>query len=136
VSISRTNYNTFLTYKIEREVVGSYLDDTTTAIAALSGQGADMYGFQLMVEPSKFEYLQSAKRGIMRKLRMNNATPEEMRDRIEGKLRQNYIYNLSFDTIHDTAKFNVMLELEPKTRSAIALEYILSSRTLRLITLY
>lgn len=59
---------------------------------------------------------------------------------IQSQLSANYIYNLTYLEDHDVIKFNLMLEVAREdgypTRLTAVLEYLPSSRTLRVITLH
>lgn len=71
----------------------------------------------------------------------NALTTDQLSAIIKRKLKDNYIFNLSFIRNYKTMKFNILIELprinqEKPIKLLVALEYSPHMGSLRLITMY
>lgn len=141
IGIDDLSYGMFLSYKIEREVFPGYEADQRFSINALSDEVRDLSGLQLLIEDNKLEYLRREKAGSMEMAGLITLTAVELSIIIKKKLRDNYLFNLSFNPEHETMKFNILIEVPRSDRHkpiklVAALEYAPGLETLRLITLF
>jgi len=141
VGIDELSYGMFLSYKIEREVFPGYEADHQFSINALSEKVVDLSSMELVIKQDKLEYLLREKLGSMEMAGLETLTTHELSVLIKRKLRDNYLFNLSFSSDYDTMKFNILLEIPRKDRTKqikllVALEYAPLTKSLRLITMY
>ncbi|HTM65536.1 MAG TPA: hypothetical protein VL093_04400 [Flavipsychrobacter sp.] len=141
VGIDDLSYGLFLSYKIEREVFPGYETDHQFSINALSGDVRDLSTLPLIINENKIEYLRREKAGSMEMAGLNSLTTNQLSTIIKRKLKDNYLFNLSFIPDYETMKFNILIEvpridLEKPIKLLVALEYSPSSESLRLITMY
>lgn len=130
-----------LSYKIERPVFRGFESDTHFALNAVSITPLPLDDFDVQVEVAKLEYLQNEKAGSMARAGLASVDAAELAALIRAKVRDSYIYNLSFSAEHDVIKFNIIVEIPQsdtaeRTRLLAALEYQPVKKVLRLITLY
>jgi hypothetical protein len=128
VGIDDLSYGMFLSYKIEREVFSGYEADHQFSINALSDHVLDLSALQLIIKQDKLEYLRQEKSGSMEMAGLNTLTTDELSIIIKKKLKDNYLFNLSFNSDHGTMKFNILIEVPRIDRAKpikliIALEY-------------
>lgn len=138
-SIQSMYFMLFLSYKIERGVIAGFESDTSFSLNAIGSDVMDIYDFELQVEEKKLGYLKSEKGGSLKKADLSEVTVQELEELIKLKLKDNYIYNLTFIKEHNTLKFNIMLDVTARDgiiRLNAALEYLPSEKVLRLITMF
>jgi hypothetical protein len=134
-------YGLFLSYKIERSVYEGFNSDTEFSLNSITTNVLDLSEFTLIVGTDKFEYLLREKSGILDQTGITNLSPADLEFQIKEKIKENYIYNLTFLKQHSTIKFNLILELKKldtkrQMKLLVALEYMPNNKTLRLITMY
>ena len=134
-------YDLFLSYKIEREIVNGFESDTHFSINAVSRDVLDLADFSLIIKEAKLRYLVENKTASLERAGLGDITVDQLEGLIKSKISQNYIYNLSFDSEHDTIKFNILIETRRTDSNGpmkltVALEYLPSQKVLRLITMY
>lgn len=139
-SLSDDLMGVLLSYKIERPIFPGFESDTHFALNAVSVVPLPLDDFEIQVDDAKLEYLKTAKAGSMSRAGLTAVDSNELAAIIRAKIKDSYIYNLSFDSEHNVVKFNVIIEIHGKfkfpTRLLAALEYRSAERVLRLITLY
>lgn len=64
---------------------------------------------KIELDESKFHYLRTKKTGTLKRLGVLGAPKATLEQLIAAKLRSNYIYNMSFSSQFDVAKFDIML---------------------------
>ena len=141
LSISDPSFGVFLSYKIERPVFGGFERDTDFAINAVSRNVLAIDEFKVQVDDSKLEYLRKKKVGSLKRSGLTQFTRPELEQLIRDRIRSSYIYNMTHNDEHQTTKFNILLEKKDKETGKIvklllSLEYIYSTKTLRLITMF
>lgn len=141
VGIDDLSYGMFLSYKIEREVFPGFEADHNFSINALSGDVLDLSTLQLVIAENKLKYLRQVKAGSMEMAGLEELTAGELSKMIKRKLKDNYLFNLSFIADHETMKFNILIEVPRSDRDKpikliVALEYVPSNGILRLITMF
>jgi hypothetical protein len=140
-SLQSTYTDLFLSYKIEREVFSGFEDDTTFSINSISKNVFEIKDFKINVDEKKLQYLIENKEGILKKSGILNINTTELEKLILDRINENYIYNLTYLNNYDTVKFNILLEYKVPDKDSIvklnvALEYIDTEKSLRLITMY
>ena len=143
-SIPDTLFTLFLSYKIERPVYPGFLTDTEFSLNAINPTILPLSKLNIQVDAEKFKYLLAKKSGSMKRAGLIEETADHLEKLIQEKISSNYIYHLSYDKEHDTTKFDILLETQPLDSSSedtpirimVALEYMPTDQTLRLITLY
>ena len=134
-------YGIFLSYKIEREIFSGFESDTTFSINAITQNVLDIKDFNLLIEENKLQYLLTNKIGNLERANLHILSRKELELIIQKKLRNNYLYNLSYLENSQTIKFNIIIEV-PRVdkklpmRLIAALEYLDTSKELRLITMF
>ena len=141
VGIDDLSYGMFLSYKIEREVFPGYESDHQFSINALSDNVLDLSSLQLIIKHDKLKYLRQEKSGSMKMAGLNTLTTDELSIIIKKKLKDNYLFNLSFNSDHGIMKFNILIEVPRVDRAKpikliVALEYAPLTKSLRLITMF
>jgi len=141
VGIDDLSFGLFLSYKIEREVFPGYEADHRFSINALSGDVQDLSTLQLIIKEEKLDYLRRKKNGSMKMAGLNNLTTVELSTIIKRKLKDNYLFNISFNPDYETMKFNILIELpradhDRPMKLLVALEYAPRTASLRLITMF
>jgi hypothetical protein len=141
VGIDDLTYGMFLSYKIEREIFPGFEADHRFSINALSDQVLDLSTLQLIIKEDKLEYLRREKAGSMEMAGLNTLTTDELSMIVRKKLKDNYIFNLSFNSDHEIMKFNILIEIPRSDRDkpiklVVALEYAPRTESLRLITMF
>jgi hypothetical protein len=143
-SIADMYFHLFLGYKIERRVVAGGGGDTDFALTAISGRPLPLAEFSIAVDEAKGQYLRECHGPSLARAGLLYLGDRELAASIKGKINNSYIYNLRYESEHDTSLFNIILELggdseekEAKmTRLLASLEYMPAERVLRLVTLY
>lgn len=141
LGIAALCYGLFLSYKIERNVFPGFELDTTFSINTISQNALDILDFNLVIEERKHKYLLQNKIGNLKRANLHTLTQEELEAIIKRKLNDNYLYNLSYTPEFNTIKFNILLEVpridkKESMKLVAALEYMESTKVLRLITLF
>jgi hypothetical protein len=141
ISLPSYLFGVFLSYKIERQVFPGFSRDTDFSINAISKNVLAITDFEVEIEPKKLRYLLESKTGKMKKAGLINLSPTEIEELIRQKISSNYIYNLTYLKEHNTIKFNIIVEkcvadINETVRLAVSLEYIPSTKILRLITMF
>lgn len=139
-SLQSTYTDLFLSYKIERPTFSDD-QDTFLSINSVTEDATSIVDFNLIVEESKLQYLLQSKTGIMKKAGLLTVTKENLAGLIKEKMESNYIYNLSYNDEYNVIKFNIIIEIPVSengeiVKLLIALEYVNSDKSLRLLTLY
>ena len=140
ISIQSMFYGALLSYKIEREVFNGFESDTIHSLNAVSPMPMDLKLFDVHLEPAKYDYLIANKGGLLKKAGLARFPRELIEEMIAARMQSNYLYNLSYCPGHETVKFNILLDIEaPDTKEnvklTVALEYIATSKQLRVITI-
>jgi hypothetical protein len=140
-SVSDDIMGVMLSYKIERPVFPGFEVDTEFALNAIGLTPKTLDKLEVDVDEAKIAYLNNAKSGSMRRAGLQAASAEQLAELIKGQMSGNYIYNLALDTTNGVRKFNIILEIPPRTglpatRLLAAMEYQQEVDRLRLITLY
>ncbi|HXB40062.1 MAG TPA: hypothetical protein VNZ49_05935 [Bacteroidia bacterium] len=141
ISISNHNYSSFLTYKIEREILPHFGKDTKLSINAVTENSGDINEFSIVLEEKKLKYLQEQKLGSLKRVGLDTVNQGTFSEIIKSNIQNNYIYNLDYTPAHKTVKFNTMIELYGVEtglphKMLVALEYIYEKKELRVITFY
>lgn len=141
VSLSSSLFGVFLSYKIERQVYTDFSRDTEFAINSISKNVLAIEDFSIHIDDKKLTYLIENKTGKLKKAGLIHFTTEELEDLIRQKISSNYIYNLTHIKKHSTTKFNIIIEkyvedTDEIVKLTVALEYMPSSKVLRLITIF
>jgi len=139
-SISDDYHGLFLSYKIERQTFPNE-KDTDFSINALTDDIHQVSDLEIVVEEPKLVYLIKEKEVNLKRAELLGLTAEELAKFIKGKIKMNYIYNLTYIAEHDVLKFNVMIDVRGKkiatqVKMVASLEYQPKSKVLRLITLF
>jgi hypothetical protein len=139
-AIESLYYDIFLSYKIERPVHTSE-EDIRFSLNAVSTTVLTLSDFNLVIEESKLQYLITKKKDNFERAGLAQLSIVELQDQIKSKLNTNYIFNLCFLPKYGTIKFNIMIETMQQISNKpmkliVALEYIVKSRILRLITMF
>lgn len=137
IPIKPEYYFSFLDYKIETDFCDEM--DKTDSLNCICPFYVDLSQVNVKVPEEKITYLRQAKARIMKRSGFELFGTEEMEDLLKQKLRQNYIFNLEFDKIHQTIKFNISFEvfcLDKRARILAAFAYEPDQNLVRLITLY
>ncbi|EGR0693992.1 hypothetical protein ACN930_004707 [Vibrio parahaemolyticus] len=129
----------FLTYKIERPVVGNYARDTDFSINAISTTVIPIDELVIEIEEGKLNYLREFKTGRMKKSELIEFKKEELEFLIKERLLHNYFYNLTYLEEHNVSKLNVLIEKGTSKgdviRIMVSLQYQPQLKKLRLITM-
>ncbi len=141
-SIQSVYFSTFLSYKPEWMLLKDSDDDLEIALRAMSREIAPLTEFSVVISDDKFDrYLKTEKLGKLKNAGLADLTKTQLEAAICEKLRMNYIYNVEWvdEPTHRLSKFNIMLEFPISggypERLVAALEYRLSDRVLRLLTI-
>ena len=140
-SISDDLMGVFLSYKIERPVFPGFEVDTEFALNAVNLTPLALDEFDVEVAAAKLDYLKNQKGGSIERAGLQSVTTAKLAALVREKISGSYIYNMSFNQMHNVTKFNVIIELPPSadrpaTRLLAALEYQPDQKKLRLITLF
>jgi hypothetical protein len=140
-SISETNYQMFLSYKIERPYFDIDVSDQLFSLSAIANVAKPLKNFQIVIDDKKFEYLQTKKEGSMNASLLKYLNKTEIEKILTKKIENNYIFNLSFTEEHNIIKFNTIIEIENENNKSpfkylVSLEYIPNKNRLRIITMY
>lgn len=134
-------FDPFLSYKIERDVVGELESDTIHGLSLISSDPRSLSSFSVLVEPQKLDYLRRSKAGSLEGAGLAEVSSDEFAAQILDRIHENYIYELAHSEEHDTSKFNIILEFASGSppdplRVLAGLEYQPAQESLRLITLF
>lgn len=140
-SIQQQHFSHFLSFKIEREVVSGFQTDTEFSLNALSTHIENLSSLDILIEPSKLEYIKREKAGSLERAGIHALDAEGIKKLIRGKLAHNYIYNLRYLDDHDVMLFNIILEVARPdggypSRLLLSLEYQPAEGNLRVVTMY
>lgn len=141
ISLSSSLFEVFLSYKIERQVFPGFSRDTEFGINSISKSVLAIEDFSIHIDGKKLTYLFENKVGKLKKAGLIRFTSKELEDLIRQKISSNYIYNLTHIKKHGTTKFNIIIEkyaedIDEIVKLTISLEYMPSSKKLRLITMF
>jgi hypothetical protein len=141
VSVPGYLFGLLLSYKIERPVLPGAEADTELSLNAITSDVRDIRRFEVLVEEAKVAYLRREKAGSLSRGGLEGVSASELATIIRARVEKNYFYNLSYNAEHDTAKFNVMIEVPAASagqrhRLMVSLEYKPTVGTLRLVTMY
>lgn len=141
ITLPATYYDFFLSYKIERKVYKGFEKDTLFSINAVSKSIFNIDDFKVTIGEDKLKYLLEKKRGKLKKCGMVNISVEEFEELIRSRIKDNYIYNMDYNNMHNTTKFNIQLEILTEdtgeiVKFLVSLEYVPDRKILRLITMY
>lgn len=134
-------YNSFLSYKIERNVIRKFEKDNQFCLNTITTDIHDLNDLNVLVENKKLEYLLNEKIGKFKKANLIDITKDKLELLIQKKLKENYLFNLIYVEQYHTLKFNLALEFEAedsdlKVKMILAFEYLPNEKILRLITMY
>lgn len=140
-SLQSIYFDVFLSYKIERPVVNGFEIDSEFSLNAIHPNPLDFKVFDIQIDERKFDYLVCNKAGTIKRMGLSEFDRDVLKEIITKTISSNYIYNMSYNNQHDTSKFDIILEVQALDNSEIfrilvALEYMPSERSLRLITLH
>lgn len=140
VSLQTDLFGIFLSFKIERPVYGSFEIDTQMALNSISDNVTLLDDFVVLLDEAKHGYLINNKLGKLKKAGLADADRAHIASLIQSKICASYIYNLVYLHDHNVMKFNLIIEVDRNggypTRLMVALEYIPSEKTIRVITLH
>lgn len=141
IGVDDINYGLFLSYKIEREIFPGFEADGNFSINAISENVFEITDFSLLIEEPKLGYLKENKSGSMGRVGFDKFSTEELSDAIGRKIKDNYIYNLTYLPEHGTLKFNIIIEVlrtdkNKPMKMLVSLEYMPEKKTLRLLTMF
>lgn len=139
-SLQSNYFGIFLTYKIERPVLGGDNTDIEIALNSVSAQVLPLQDFAVLLDEAKHGYLLNEKLGKLKQAGLAAADRAQIEAIIQAKISASYIYNLKYLAEHNVMTFNIMLELGRSsghpTRITAALEYKPELKTLREVTLH
>lgn len=141
ISISNTNYESFLSYKIEREVIANFDQDNILGLNSISAKVNSMQGINIQIDEAKIEYLKREKMESLGRLKLASFTKHTIENSIKEKILSNYFFNFEFMEDYQIVKFNTMLEFSALETGEIikilvSLEYKYNDNILRVITMY
>jgi hypothetical protein len=140
-SLQSMYYNMFLSYKIERKIFEGFESDRTFSLNSITEEVLNIENFEILVEENKLKnYLLIEKFSNLKRAGLHEMTTDQLEILIKDKIKDDYIYNLSFSSKYETVKFNIILEIDQgklyeKTKILASLEYLPLTQTLRLITM-
>ena len=134
-------FGVLLSYKIERPIIQGFEADSEFSINAVHPSPWSLEDFKVHIDAEKLKYLSSEKAGTLKRLGLIDENIADLEKIIAAKMLSNYIYNMTYDSEHDTTKFDIVLEVHPAdsappVRVLVALEYMPEQKRLRLITLH
>ena len=139
-SLQSNYFGIFLTYKIERPVLGGDKTDIEIGLNAVSAQVLPLQDFAVILEEAKHGYLVNKKLGKLKQAGLEAADRVQIEAIIQAKISGSYIYNLKYLAQHNVITFNIMLELGRSNglsaRLTAALEYKPEQKILRVVTLH
>lgn len=140
ISIRSDLEGVLLSYKIESPVFDGFEADREMAINSVNASPSTLDGFDVQVEDAKLEYIKTAKAGSLHHAGLSDVSTQDLQEIIRGKLRSNYIYNMSYLAEHNVTKFSIVIEVPDEVgepfRLMAALEYRPDDKVLRLLTFY
>lgn len=139
VNIPETSYNTFLRYKIPRNEYDFDKKDQNNSLKIIDSSPMDLNEYTIIIKPEKFEYLKQNKLRPLENMISKSLTMEEFKNIVNYFLNRNYLYNIEYMQEHEVLKFNLMLYINNDSDSKkfnLAVEYIKSTKELRVITFY
>lgn len=141
-SLQMMYFSTLLSYKPERMLLEKSDDDLEIALRAMAKEVAPLHEFTVVIDEHKFgNYLKTKKLGKLQKAGLAQLTKPQLERALSAKLRSSYIYNIDWrhEPNYQGSFFNIMLEFPREhgypERITAALEYIVSAKVLRLVTL-
>ncbi len=138
-SINSDYFDTFLSYKIERQVYPGFETDTEFALNSVSTIPLPLDQFQIEVTEAKLEYFKRERSASLGRAGLEAASTEELAEIIKSKIGTSYIYDLSYLAEHDVTKFSIILEIANAASNPVRLlgnfSYEPSRKTLRLVTI-
>lgn len=140
-SLQSANFETLLSYKIERPVSPIDSDDASLSLNSISPTIIPLQGLDVVIEDKKFEYLLKEKGGKFTKAGLGAISKDQLVAIVKSKISSNYIYCLSILEEYKVLKFNILLEIPGvgdrfPEKLLGAFEYRPSDSALRLITMY
>ncbi len=138
-SVPSTMFDVLLSYKIERAVYTGLESDNEISLNSISLEPSSFDGYQVVVDPNKFDYLLEKKSNTLKKAGFSDLSISELQNVIRERLRSNYLFHLTWDEEHDTASFNTILEFQRtgnRFRLLASFEYKPREKIVRLITAY
>jgi len=140
ISVRSDLADVLLSYKIESPVFDGLEADREMSINSVNASPSTLDGFDVQVEDAKLEYIKLKKAGSLRRAGLGGVSTHELQKIIRGKLRSNYIYNMSYLAEHNVTKFSIVIEVPDEDgdpfRLMAALEYRPDYKVLRLLTFY
>ena len=134
--IKKELYYSFLDYKIESSLV--YAIDVSDSINAICPFYIDLSKVDINIESKKLDYLKREKANIIKRSGMEEFNDEDLSKLLKEKIRQNYIFNLEYDS-WGNVRFNILFEvlcLNKKTKMLAAFKYSPTDNRIDLITLF
>lgn len=140
-SINSDLMEVLLKFKIERPVFDGFEKDTSFSLISVGAAPHPIEDFDIEVSAAKVKYLEENKQNSLQKAGLIGISEDELAMQIKSKIRNNYIYGLSYNCEHNVTKFSVILEFNgskkrDRFRLKATLEYKPEKKILRLITLY
>ena len=131
----------FLHYKIERAVYPGWESDTLFSLNSISSTVVPLDECEVEVEEARLRYLHQCKDGSMKRSGLLSLSREELQAKIRERLADNYIFNMTYMTEHETMKFNTVLNFKPEgveklVKLTVALKYKPSENRVELITMF
>jgi len=139
-SVSSDHFGVFLGYKIERPVFHGFETDTEFSLNSISKDPQNLNEFDVEVEEAKLDYIKREKSGTLKSIGLETIDTKQLELLLKNKVSSNYIYSMHFNPKFEISKFNVIVELQGKSKKPLrllaALEYKATEKKLRLITLF
>lgn len=134
-------YGPLLSYKIERPIYRNEDIDTFMSLNSIESHPVHIDNFEIELAAAKAEYIRNHNSSASEISGINYLGDDALKDLIRDKIRENYIYHMSYLEEHDVRKFNVIIEVtSPEdgriVRLCASLEYKPLDGCLRVITLY
>ncbi|WIY05568.1 hypothetical protein QRX60_17585 [Amycolatopsis mongoliensis] len=139
VSIADHYFELFLSFKIERQLSAGDREDVYLSLNGISDHPSGLSDLDIEITPEKLEYLQREKAASLGRAGLLELSVDEVRAQISGRMGSNYVYNLRYHLERGQSLFNIMLEFsheDQRFKLMVALEYLPSIRTLRIITAF
>ena len=140
ISIQDSLFNMFLSYKIERPVFNGFEKDTHFSLNALTKDVTPIEELSIEITEDRLKYLHREKQGQMKKSGLVEFSKNELEKLIRDKLKQNYLYQMTYKQEYEVLKFNVMIEKhtveETPIKLLVCLKYLPAKKKLEVISMY
>lgn len=129
-------YHLFLSYKIERPVIGTDSSDSKFSLNAITPEPHPLSECDVLLRADKLQYLHRAKHGSLKRTQLVDLDEIDIAARIKRKLLSNYIYSLAWSKQLNEMKFNIVLELVERQRIVCGLKYQPTDQRVEVITMF